>query len=88
MQAALADALLARLQPEEPDSVRSAALGSAAELVEVLVELAAPWAVRLAAAAARETSCGASENRHHAAFALGLIVRLCLLHFAVTVRSR
>jgi hypothetical protein len=79
MQAALAEAVLSRLQPRQPDSIRAGVMGSFAELVQELGAALSPWAERFAAVALRELSCAASQNRHHGVFVLGLMVRTLTL---------
>lgn len=83
-QAALADGLLQRCEPSEPDAVRSSALGNLADMAPILQGDMTPWAERVAAAALRELQCSVSQNRHHAVYTLGMLVRLadgtmCLL---------
>ena len=80
VQAALADGMLHRCNPSEPDAVRSTALGNLAEMLPLLHTQMQPWAERVAAAALQEMQCDVPQNRHHAVFALGLLVRVGICH--------
>ena len=76
LQEHVAEAMLSRLRPSEPDFVRSTALGALAELTAVLGAEMGPWVERLAAAAAAEMRCAMPQNRHHGVFLLGILVRV------------
>ena len=76
MQGKLAAACEQRMTPNNPDAVRSAVLGSLAELVSVCGTSFAASAAAVAQVALREmATCETAQNRHHGVFALGALVR-------------
>ena len=75
MQAKLGQPFLSWLQPSRSDAMRSVFTGTLAELLAHIGDHAAPYVPAVLPVLVKETQCETPQNRHHALFALGTIVR-------------